>query len=865
MTLATSTMSGNSANGDFGGAVFNLGTATITACTISGNSAWYGGGISNYGVLNIDASTISGNTAWYGGGTYNHYAIMLTNSIVAGNLPNPNMFDVSGALTPSSAFNLIGVGEGMTGISDSTNGNQVGTVATPIDPRLGPLQDNGGPTKTMALLPGSSAINTGSNALLPTDLVNDQRGSGFPRIVGDLVDIGAFEYQTAPPAPPIADAGGPYVIHEGESLTLSAYASFGYSLTYSWDVNGDGSFTDATSVHPTLSWDQLKSLGINHGPATYNVEVQVDDRFGNETISPAVSLQVLTVTPTATLSNVGSILVGDTVTVQFSDAFDPSPIDTAAGFHYAFATDPATLASATYENSSSTPSAAFTFPTAGRKAIYGRIIAQDNDYGDYSTQFVSYYYPGTLVVVNTDDSGPGSLRDAVDYSSPGTQIVFDDRLRGQTITLTSGELKIAKNDIMIAGPGQDLLTVSGNDNSRVFEITASVTASLSGMTISHGRGDDGGGIYNAGTLVLDGCSVASNAATTSLPHWGGGVYNLGTLTIDASIINGNSGGVEGGGIYNSSGTVTVNASTISGNSGGVSGGGIYNSSGTVTVNASTISGNSANVSGGGIRNEGTLTVTGSTISGNTVSGVVRYGRACCPYTAFPLDWTPGYGGGIDNSGTLTVTDSTIADNSAGSDSVAYPGFNSGKAFGAGINNSGSLTVTNSTLSGNSLNLTGGGNGGGIDNTGTLTATNTIFANGAGGNLLNEKAGVNSGSHNLFSDTPAATLDPTDLINTNPMLGPLADNGGPTFTQALLPGSPAIDAAVAVPGVTTDQRGVPRPQGNAYDIGAFELPLTVHGLRCARRALDHLRHRDSDTVGQHQRRYTDSHRQGRYHS
>ena len=76
-------------------------------------------------------------------------------------------------------------------------------------------------------------------------------------------------------------------------------------------------------------------------------------------------------------------------------------------------------------------------------------------------------------------------------------------------------------------------------------------------------------------------------------------------------------------------------------------------------------------------------------------------------------------------------------------------------------------------------------------------------------------------HNLFSDQPAVPLAPTDLINTDPMLGPLGDNGGPTETQALLPGSPAIDAGVAVPGVTTDQRGVPRPQGQAPDIGAFE--------------------------------------------
>jgi hypothetical protein len=76
-------------------------------------------------------------------------------------------------------------------------------------------------------------------------------------------------------------------------------------------------------------------------------------------------------------------------------------------------------------------------------------------------------------------------------------------------------------------------------------------------------------------------------------------------------------------------------------------------------------------------------------------------------------------------------------------------------------------------------------------------------------------------HNLFSDTPGVALDPTDLINTDPLLGPLADNGGPTLTHALLPGSPALDAGVAVAGVTTDQRGIPRPQGSAPDIGAFE--------------------------------------------
>ena len=102
----------------------------------------------------------------------------------------------------------------------------------------------------------------------------------------------------------------------------------------------------------------------------------------------------------------------------------------------------------------------------------------------------------------------------------------------------------------------------------------------------------------------------------------------------------------------------------------------------------------------------------------------------------------------------------------------------------------------------------------------MITTNSLFANSKGANL--RIGGIfNSGGHNLFTDEPTVALDPTDLTNTDPLLGPLADNGGPTFTQALLPGSPAIDAGAPVAGVTTDQRGVPRPQGTAPDIGAFE--------------------------------------------
>jgi uncharacterized repeat protein (TIGR01451 family) len=271
-------------------------------------------------------------------------------------------------------------------------------------------------------------------------------------------------------------------------------------------------------------------------------------------------------------------------------------------------------------------------------------------------------------------------------------------------------------------------------------------------------------------------------------------------------------------------TVTISGMAIvsgsaSGSSPDDSGGGIWNQLGSLTVIACTISGNSAS-GGGGIFNDNggfaaTLTVMDSTFSGNSASGL---------------------GGGILNGsgnsfsfGTvaLTVSNSTFSGNSAG-------------GFGGGIlNDSGNsaavarLMVGNSTFSGNSAPL-----GGGISNLNSgalLEIGNTILNAGpAGENLFNDGGTVIKYGFNLSSDDGSGLLTAAgDQINTDPMLGPLADNGGPTFTHALLPGSPAIDQghryAIGELGTGFDQRGFARPvddpaidnQGDGSDIGAFE--------------------------------------------
>jgi hypothetical protein len=262
---------------------------------------------------------------------------------------------------------------------------------------------------------------------------------------------------------------------------------------------------------------------------------------------------------------------------------------------------------------------------------------------------------------------------------------------------------------------------------------------------------------------------------------------------------------EGGGIYNS-GTLTVIDSTITGNVAFehcmgsqrclALGGGIYND-GTLTISKSTIMGNFATArcnyycsdAGGGISNHGTLTINNSTISGNMAES----------------------GGGLDNAFTLTINNSTISGNLAES--------------GGGLDNAGTLTINNSTISGNMAERFGGM----YFLRGTATLQNSIVANNPRGNCGGGRA--NSKGYNLSSDNTCDFDSTGDLNNTDPKLGPLQNNGGPTRTQALLHGSPAIDAGNPS-GCTdgkghllkTDQRGKPRPDKEdtgGCDMGAYK--------------------------------------------
>ncbi len=364
----------------------------------------------------------------------------------------------------------------------------------------------------------------------------------------------------------------------------------------------------------------------------------------------------------------------------------------------------------------------------------------------------------------------------------------------------TGDLDI-KGDLTIMGDGSDTTIVDGNQLDRVFDILNSSRVNISGLTIRNGGNVDyGGGIRsNGGFLLLSNSAFTSNTAGQG----GGGVFSTRNLTVTSSLFLTNT-ALRGGGINVDSGSAAVvSGSIFSGNkttsgSGGNTGGAIFDFKATLAVNNTSLSNNSADNGGAVINDQGTLSVAGSTFYNNTA----RYG-----------------GGALFNDGTSIVTNTTFSGNTANSGS-AIRNIQFGMSTGV-------LTMTNSTVVSNTSTF-----GGEVArDSGTLFLANVIVAFGSPNNCSGT---ITSLGHNLDSGNTCGFGASGDLINTNPLLGPLQNNGGATPTHALLAGSPAIDAGDDVGCPATDQRGIARPQGAHCDIGAYEysgnvsiyLPLIV---------------------------------------
>jgi hypothetical protein len=343
----------------------------------------------------------------------------------------------------------------------------------------------------------------------------------------------------------------------------------------------------------------------------------------------------------------------------------------------------------------------------------------------------------TVTVTSTADSGPGTLRDAVDNASSGSTINFS--LPSPAVIRLTGSTLVITKDLTILGPGAGKLSIDGNASSSVFLISPSNSVILAGLTITNGNTSFGGGIYNEDSdLTISNCTLWGNSAT-----FGAGIQNLevtgnAKLKIIGSTLRGNSAGNVAGAIYN-----------VGEGSGDAE----------VQIINSTISGNS---------------------SGNFAAAVANIGQ--------------NEGAGHT---TTHIRNSTFSGNSQTSD------------FGGDI-----------------VNLNQGHGHADVDLVSTLINT-------SGTSLFNDSGSITSLGFNLSSENGGGFLTGTnDRVNTNPLLGSLQDNGGPTFTHALLTGSPAIDQGKNFTGSNNDQRGLIRtidfpataspPGGDGTDIGAFEV-------------------------------------------
>jgi hypothetical protein len=323
--------------------------------------------------------------------------------------------------------------------------------------------------------------------------------------------------------------------------------------------------------------------------------------------------------------------------------------------------------------------------------------------------------------------------------------------------------------ISLVGAGAAATIIDANQIDRVMMIDLGRTVNVTGVTLRNGYTGYGGGIFSDGTLTVSHSTISGNRAGGS----GGGIFSRGPLTVSHSTISGNQAGGSGGGIDSNS-PLTVSHSTISGNRAFLLGGGIH-SNGPLTVSHSTISGNRAGTSGGGIVNyQSLLTLTNSTISLN----------------AADRD-----GGGVYAWGSVYVYNSSIVFNEADADADPDGGTGAGVYIVTGA----AVNLLNTLVAGNNVS----GAPVYVDCTGILSAYGrNLFGNPASCTIVN---GLGS---------EYATL------NSLSLLGPLQDNGGPTQTHALLPGSNAIDGGDPAAGcvgwdtlpLTTDQRGADRVVG-----------------------------------------------------
>lgn len=887
VNLTNSTVTGGSAQFHGGGGVLTEGPLHVYNSTISNNTtSMDGGGISvDYnGSVTLVSSTICGNYSVYSGGGLSSYFEFASaaNTIIAGNSGGGNNreYDFYGQLT-SLGYNLIGTSNGYSQYYGDTTGNLYN-----IDPQLGPLQDNGGPTPTHAPSMFSPAINAGSTALAVDQsnqpFVNDQRGAGFSRVVGSAIDIGAVETDIA-------------LLLRVDTVTDSAGLTACTAAAADCSLRGAVTRANAATGNIVISFEQLgpapqtitltgatelpvTGTGILtfFGPGAANLTISGNNahRVLNIASGSSVVLQDLTIahgrgSTGGGLVNNGTLTVSDAVfasnyasvgsgffnfgTALVSDsAFTGNQGDTGGGISNF--NNNLTVINSTFSNNQVASYGGAIYNNNGTvKVINSTLYNNAADIGG------GVYQGGTGVVQTGNSIIAGNIGG---YQTPdfrGTLTSLGYNLIGNTTdtiitgTTTGNRLNVNPQLGALGYNGGPTPTHAVLAGSPVIDagVDALAVDQNSQPLVNDQRGA-GFGRFAGGRVDIGAAEYPAQLLVTNTSNSGAGSFRQAITTANSTnfpemirfSIPGNDPGCSG------------RVCTIAIPSGSEMGIGAQSTSGWLSIDGSgnffqpQISGTyrSLNISGGAvvsirgmyfggrsdIASYGTLSIYDTSFLGNTT--VESWGTLAIENSRFK-----GNGGssGITNGGTANISNVTIS----GAGNVNY---------GGAIRNYGDLTLTNSTISGNTSAQSGGGlhntgtftlinstvagnstqyDGGGINvYSGTFNIRNSIVADNTSGNSGPDVYGtLNSQGYNLIGNSANAAITGTltgNRLDQNAKLAPLGYYGGTMETRALLAGSPAINNGNSSTSPATDQRGATRV-GTA-DIGAFELNNNANG-------------------------------------
>ena len=873
LTVIDSIIDDNTANFASGGGIYvrGGGVTVLDGVSIAGNSAVSeGGGVVvalNAADLAITNSTISGNSAQRGGGLYDGVAgsnVRLNNVTVwdnsasvgaSGIQSTSSTVDVDNTIiaVPAGPAVCAGLLDGDNNILSTDDGctltganNQIGAGEAEIDPLLGPLADNGGPTPTHALLAGSPAVDAGNNATC--ELV-DQRG--VSRVSGAACDIGAFEVAAAFTLQELIDAaapGGTILAGAGtftENITIGDGKTLVGAGVGSTTVDGS---TGGTTVVVTAGGATFEDLTIANGSDF------ADDGGNVRSLGNDVTLNNVVVQSGSAI-NGGNIFV-DSATLTINDSFivDGASSEAGAGV---YVTDDAVITNTVFDsNNAFNSSGGGLYVGGGATVVTGGTFQGNVAEGSGGAAFVAAdaalaiedanacalapdlgaFTPLTVFDTNTATSGlGGAIFNEGDLFVGKTLFASNSGAGGGAIAQQGNVADIfcsafsgntAGPGSAIYAPGSPLYVEStlffANDGSGAINASGDVDVHLSKFDANVGGGmylDLADSYVGVGNEFVNHSSQAVFAQTS-------GRFDSTNETYQNNTDN----GALGAALFVQSPEGTIVGGTFTGNA-GQTGGAIYNNF-DLNIEASSFTANLATDDGGAIATTGLLNVVDSTFDGNFANGV---------------------GGAITSAiGEINIDGSTFTGNTAASGEVQAGGAvlfaNGGFVINSTFNNNSTdggggaigvilkpVEIHNSTIVGNTA--VGFGPGVSAELAGLAQVANSIIAdNSFGGGIESNCFNVGSLGYNVFG-TVGCDAGPTDQQGgdpvegqptLDPVVGALQNNGGPTETMALLPGSPAIDNGDPGSGtVVTSAADTPQTNGSATTAGT-EVLLTDGG-------------------------------------